>query len=48
MTEPRLHTPAWDIFGREVRIMLAGMGWVDLSKLVAAVAWAPTPRFCYR
>ncbi|MFZ1467589.1 MAG: nitronate monooxygenase [Paracoccaceae bacterium] len=40
MTEPRLHTPVCDTLGCEVPIMLAGMGGVGRSELVAAVAQA--------
>jgi len=40
MTDPRLHTPVCDLLGCDVPIVLAGMGGVARSELVAAVARA--------
>lgn len=40
MTTPRLHTPVCDTLGCDVPILLAGMGGVARSELVAAVARA--------
>jgi len=40
MTDPRLHTPVCDLLGCDVPIVLAGMGGVARSGLVAAVARA--------
>lgn len=40
MTNPRLHTPICDLLGCDAPILLAGMGGVARSELVAAVALA--------